>query len=91
MKLLSGLPWLLLVAATGKSEASSIQENYPADPDRVYDRLAKAGKEAGEWLRSNPPYTLYPDNGPAHTKNNHPVPSLQLADNSPSADFITIS
>jgi hypothetical protein len=56
------------VETTGESESSSIQENYPLAPDRVYYRLTKIGKEANELLWSNPLYTLYPEIGPSHIK-----------------------
>jgi len=54
------------VEATSESEKSSIQDNYPDAPDRVYYRLAQAGREASENLWSNPQYALYPDNGRSH-------------------------
>ena len=56
------------VETTGESEASSIQENYSAAPDRVYYRLTQEGKEANEFLWSNPLFTLYPEIGPSHMK-----------------------
>jgi hypothetical protein len=51
---------------TGDSEASSIQGNYAAAPERIYYRLTKAGREADETLWSNPQFALYPRNGRDH-------------------------
>lgn len=56
------------VESSGKIEASSIQDNYPAAPGRVYYRLTPKGKEADEKLWNNPLFTLYPKIGPRHTK-----------------------
>jgi hypothetical protein len=56
------------VEEAGKTEASSIQENYPPAPERTYYRLTKLGIEAGEELWSNPLFTLYPEIGPSHMK-----------------------
>ncbi len=56
------------VEATDQTEASAIQDNYPAAPERVYYRLTKVGIQAGEDLWSNPLFTLYPEIGPSHMK-----------------------
>lgn len=56
------------VEATGKTEASAFQDNYPSAPERVYYRLTRAGKEAASDLWSNPLFVLYPNVGPSHTK-----------------------
>ena len=61
--MLRRLRWVEL---TGRTESSSIQDNYPEAPDRAYYRLTQAGKEAGEDLWSNPQYALYPENGRSH-------------------------
>jgi DNA-binding PadR family transcriptional regulator len=53
---------------TDKTEPSAIQDNYPAAPERVYYRLTKAGKQAGQEFWSNPLFTLYPEIGPSHMK-----------------------
>ena len=55
------------VEVTTETEESSIQENYPQAPGRVYYRLTKQGIEAGEEPWSNPLFTLYPEIGPSHT------------------------
>jgi hypothetical protein len=62
---LKRLDW---VEPTGVTESSSIQENHSAAPDRIYYRLTRVGKDAGEWLWSNPLFTLYPEIGPSHKK-----------------------
>jgi len=56
------------VETTNETEPSSIQDNYPPAPRRVYYRLTKNGVEAGEKLWSNPLFTLYPGIGLSHTK-----------------------
>ena len=56
------------VETTEETEASSIQDNYPEAPERVYYRLTHGGIEAGEGLWSNPLFTLYPEIGPSHMK-----------------------
>ena len=56
------------VETTEETEASSIQDNYPEAPERVYYRLTRGGIEAGEELWSNPLFTLYPEIGPSHMK-----------------------
>jgi hypothetical protein len=53
---------------TGETEPSAIQESYPPAPERTYYRLTKKRIEAGEELRSNPLFTLYPEVGPSHIK-----------------------
>jgi hypothetical protein len=62
---LKRLEW---VEVTEKTEPSAIQDNYPAAPERVYYRLTKVGKQAGQELWSNPLFTLYPEIGPSHMK-----------------------
>ena len=56
------------VEVTGKTEVSSIQENYPPAPERTYYRLTNKGIEAGDGLWSNPLFTLYPEIGANHVK-----------------------
>ncbi len=56
------------VDITGQTETSSIQDNYPQAPERVYYRLTKKGVEAGDDLWSNPLFTLYPEIGTNHIK-----------------------
>ncbi len=56
------------VEATNETEPSSIQDNYPPAPRRVYYRLTKNGVEAGEELWANPLFTLYPEIGLSHAK-----------------------
>ena len=56
------------VKATGQTETSSIQDNYPPAPERTYYHLTKKGIEAGDELWSNPLFTLYPEIGPSHMK-----------------------
>ena len=56
------------VETTNETEPSSIQDNYPPAPQRVYYRLTKKGIEAGEKLWSNPLFTLYPEIGLSHAK-----------------------
>jgi len=56
------------VEATDHTEASSIQDNYPPAPQRVYYRLTNKGITAGDELWSNPLFTLYPEVGPSHMK-----------------------
>ena len=56
------------VETTNETEPSSIQDNYPPAPQRVYYRLTKKGIEAGEELWSNPLFTLYPEIGLSHAK-----------------------
>jgi hypothetical protein len=56
------------VETTSITEPSTIQENYPEAPERVYYRLTEAGIKAEEYLWSNPLYTLYPEIGPSHMK-----------------------
>lgn len=53
------------VEATGQSEASSLQENYPPAPDRIYYRLTPEGIQASEEFWANPLFTLYPEIGPS--------------------------
>jgi hypothetical protein len=62
---LKRLAW---VETTNETEPSSIQDNYPPAPRRVYYRLTKNGVEAGEELWSNPLFTLYPEIGLSHAK-----------------------
>ena len=56
------------VEVTGQTETSSIQDNYPAAPERTYYRLTKKGIEAGDEFWSNPLFTLYPEIGASHMK-----------------------
>jgi len=56
------------VEVTNETEPSSIQENYPPAPQRVYYRLTQKGIEDEEELWSNPLYTLYPEIGLSHAK-----------------------
>ena len=56
------------VEATGQTEASGIQDNYPDAPNRVYYRLTPKGKKATEDVWSNPLFTLYPEIGLNHVK-----------------------
>ena len=62
---LKRLGWVEL---TGMTEPSSIQENYPDAPNRVYYRLTSEGIKADDGLWSNPLFTLYPSLGSNHTK-----------------------
>lgn len=63
--LLKRLRW---VEKTGEVEKSAIQQNYPGAPGRVYYRLTRRGKEAGDELWSNPLFALYPKFGIDHRK-----------------------
>jgi len=56
------------VEATAETEPSTIQDNYPSAPQRVYYRLTKKGRRVGGELWSNPLFTLYPEIGPSHMK-----------------------
>jgi len=56
------------VQETNETEPSSVQDNYPSAPRRVYYRLTKKGIDAGEELWSNPLFTLYPNVRPNHIK-----------------------
>ncbi len=56
------------VETTNETEPSSIQDNYPPAPRRVYYHLTQKGIEAGEELWSNPLFTLYPEIGLSHIK-----------------------
>ena len=56
------------VEATGKTEASAIQDNYPPAPERTFYRLTTKGIEAGDGPWSNFLFTLYPEIGPIHMK-----------------------
>jgi len=56
------------VEATDETEPSTIQDNYPSAPERVYYRLAEKGERAGGELWSNPLFTSYPEIGPSHMK-----------------------
>ena len=47
------------VEETGKTEPSSIQDDYPPAPPRVYYRLTDAGKKASAAEISDPLMTLY--------------------------------
>jgi len=54
------------VEATGQTESSAIQDNYPPAPARTYYRLTQKGIQATEVMWSNPLFTLYPDVGRRH-------------------------
>ena len=56
------------VEVTGQTEASTIQDNYPLAPERVYYRLTGDGIAAGDEFWSNPLFTLYPEIGLSHAK-----------------------
>ncbi len=56
------------VEVTHETEPSSIQENYPPAPERIYYRLTEKGIQAGDELWSNPLFTLYPEIGLNHMK-----------------------
>jgi len=56
------------VETTEETQPSSIQDNYPQAPSRIYYRLTKNGIEAGEELWTNPLFTRYPEIGPSHMK-----------------------
>ena len=56
------------VKITNEAEPSSIQDNYPPAPQRVYYHLTPKGIEASEELWSNPLFTLYPEIGLGHAK-----------------------
>lgn len=56
------------VEATRETEPSTIQDNYPGAPGRVYYRLTLAGKKAGDNLWSNPLFALHPEYGASHKK-----------------------
>lgn len=55
--ILKRLGW---VEATGETEPSALQDNYPPGPARMFYRLTSKGRKAPliEW--SNPLFTLYP-------------------------------
>jgi hypothetical protein len=57
------------VETTEETQPSAIQDNYPPAPSKTYYRLTKQEIEAGEELWSNPLFTLYPEIGPSHMKN----------------------
>jgi hypothetical protein len=56
------------VEASGETEPSAIQDNYPAAPERTYYRLTREGIAASEESWSNPLFTLYPKIGLSHAK-----------------------
>ncbi|MDV2988812.1 MAG: hypothetical protein P3T54_01445 [Dehalogenimonas sp.] len=56
------------VEVTGRSEDSSIQENYPDAPERLFYRLTVVGRIAADKSWANPLFTLYPEIGPSHMK-----------------------
>jgi hypothetical protein len=56
------------VETTEETQPSSIQDNYPQAPSRIYYRLTEAGIKAEEEFWSNPLFTLYPEIGPSHMK-----------------------
>jgi hypothetical protein len=47
------------VEATGQTEPSAIQEDYPPAPSRVYYRITAAGRKASSEEISDPVMTLY--------------------------------
>lgn len=51
------------VEKTGEEEVSSVQDNYPPAPPRVYYRLSREGKAAPDWEWSRPQLVLYPEIG----------------------------
>ncbi|MFC2071612.1 hypothetical protein ACFLUU_02695 [Chloroflexota bacterium] len=56
------------VETTDETESSSIQDNYPPAPQRVYYHITRKGIEAGDELWSNPLFTLYPEIGLSHAE-----------------------
>lgn len=58
------------VEATERMEPSAIQDNYPDAPERTYYRLTREGISANDRSWANPLFTLYPEIGPNHLKNN---------------------
>ena len=54
------------VERTEEIELSSIQDNYPPAPERVYYRLTNRGIAATDEEWTNPLFTLYPDIGSNH-------------------------
>ena len=56
------------VVVTGETEPSTIQENLPEAPERIYYRLTQKGIEAGDELWANPLFALYPAIGQHHRK-----------------------
>ncbi|MFH1087773.1 MAG: hypothetical protein V1737_04220 [Chloroflexota bacterium] len=56
------------VEATGETEPSAVQDNYPEAPERVYYRLTRKGIEAPDELWANPLFALYPEIGRRHRK-----------------------
>lgn len=56
--MLKRLGW---VEETGKTEPSTLQENYPPGPPRIFYRLTKKGRGAPDPQWSNPLITLYPE------------------------------
>ena len=64
----SVLKKLRWVETTGEIEDSSVQDNYPGAPSRIYYMLTKKGIGAPDALWSNPFFTLYPEHGANHKK-----------------------
>jgi hypothetical protein len=56
------------VESSGKTEPSSLQDNFASAPDRVYYRITPEGLKAGDGLWSNPLFALYPHIGANHLK-----------------------
>jgi hypothetical protein len=56
------------VEETGEAEASTLRDNFPEAPSRIYYRLTRKGREASDEFWSNPLFTLYPENGSNHRK-----------------------
>lgn len=57
------------VETTGETEPSTIQENLPYTPGRVYYHLTAKGIKAGDEFWANPLFALYPDISLSHMKN----------------------
>jgi hypothetical protein len=64
-RVLKRLGW---VEETGQTETSTLQDNFPEAPSRVYYRLTQKGREANDEFWSNPLFTLYPENGANHVR-----------------------
>jgi len=56
------------VEETGKTEPSSIQDDYPEAPSRVFYRLTEAGRDATPVQVSNPVRALYPHFDSAYSR-----------------------
>jgi len=69
--MLKRLGW---VEATGESERSTLQDNYPPGPARTYYRLTRKGREAADAEWSNPLFILYPK---AYLRHHSPPPAYR--------------